>query len=163
MKKKIPIRNYIILAIIALFTIIITLYVSSLIKAYKIDKLRVSPLSGEVQEITLDELNIVTSEMTDVILYLGYTNDSKVYSSEKRILKYLNSHDLSNKFVYIDVSKYLEKDKYIDVLAETFQNKKDSLKTAPMLIYIKNGEAIEVINNFTFSKEKQILSSLIFS
>ena len=103
MEKKIPIKNYIILSCIIISTIILTLFITSLIKAYKSEKLSLSPLSGLVEEVNINELDIVTNEKNEVILYVGFTNDRKVYTLEEKILKYIRKHDLTNSFLYLNV------------------------------------------------------------
>ena len=141
MKKK----NYFIYVFICLVTIVLTLVVSKAIRNYNRERYTISPLENVVEEISINEVGIVTKEMNKVVLYIGYTNDSKTYASEERILKYIDKHDLKDKFIYINVDKYLKGDQYIEILKNTFGN--ITIKQAPMLIYIKDGELIEIVSN----------------
>lgn len=142
--KKVPKKNYIILGIMFIFVLALTLYLKKWSEVYKENKLSNSPLSGKVEEVKLEELSTVVGEMNEVIVYIGHTNDKKVYNVEKRLLKYLKDKDILDKFIYVDVTN--NKD-YKEVLKEVFPKIKDEIKTSPMLIYNKNDSITEVINN----------------
>lgn len=145
--REVPVKNYVILFIVFLVTIVLVLYINAWARAYKDDKLSVSPLSGVIDEIGPEEITQTMSETNEIILYVGYNNSQKLYDSENSLLDYIRKHDLAEKVVYVNVSNTKENDKYIDILRESFDNVKDDIKKAPMLIYVKNGKAIEVVNS----------------
>ena len=154
-KKKIPTKNYVIFSVVVIVTIILTFYVGIWIKTYKENKLSVSPLSGVVEEVNINELKETFTEMNDIVLYVGYTNNKKVYDMEESILKYIKDKDIVNKFVYVNVTDYMKDDEYIDILKSTFTEIKDEIESAPLLIYMQNGKAIKVVN----SKEGRLYTS----
>ena len=149
MKRKIDNKNYIILGIICIAAILITLFILKWIKDYDNKKMSISPLNDIVQSIKLDEINVVTSELNDVVLYIGYTGNKRLYISEERIKNYLNRHDFSNKFIYIDVTDKLDNKEYINIIKESLNIDENTDIEAPSLIYIKNKEVIKVISNQT--------------
>lgn len=145
--RNIPTKNYILVAIIGIITVVLTLYINAWAKAYKENKISVSPFSGVIEEVNIKEINVTFSEMNEVVLYVGYTNNRKIYDMEERLLKYIKNHDLVEKFIYVDATEYLEKDEYLKILKNTFEEVKDEIKGAPALIYVKNGKAEKVINS----------------
>lgn len=154
--KKVPKKNYIILGLMFILVLCLTLYLYKWVQVYKENKLSISPLSEKAEEVKLEELSTVVGEMNEVIVYIGHTNDKKVYNMEKRLLKYIEDKDLLDKFIYVDVTS--NKD-YINVLKEVFPKIKDEIKTSPMLIYNKNDNTTELINNedgviYTYNLEK---------
>lgn len=154
--KKVPKKNYIILGLMFILVLCLTLYLYKWSEVYKENKLSISPLSEKAEEVKLEELSTVVGEMNEVIVYIGHTNDKKVYNMEKRLLKYIEDKDLLDKFIYVDVTS--NKD-YINVLKEVFPKIKDEIKTSPMLIYNKNDSTTELINNedgviYTYNLEK---------
>ncbi len=143
--RKIPFKNYVILFAVSLVTVVLVLYLNAWAKAYKKDKLSLSPLSGVVNEIGPEEITQTMSETNEIILYVGYNNSQKLYDSEIILLDYIKKHDLADKVVYVNVSESKEENVYIDILKKSFANVKDDIKEAPMLIYVKNGKALEVV------------------
>jgi len=144
--KEIPLKNYIILALMTIIVVVLTLYINAWIKTYKENKISESPFSGVVEEVNINDLSLSLAETNEVVLYVGYTNDKKIYDMEKRLIKYIKKHDIVDKFMYLDVTGNLESKDYIDSLKKTFKEVSDDIKEAPMLIYIKNGVATKVVN-----------------
>lgn len=150
--KNISKKNYIILGIICVVTIVLTLYINAWVKTYKENKISVSPLSGVVEEVNINEIDLAFSEMNEVILYVGYTNDKTIYDMEKKLLKYIKKLDIVDNFIYVNITDYKDNDEYIEILKKSFGEVKDEIKKAPMIIYVKNGKAEKVVN----SKNKRI-------
>lgn len=145
--KKIPIKNYLMLFIITLIVIVLTFYINAWIKTYKENKISVSPFSELIKEVNINEINVTFSEMNEVILYVGYTNDKDLYVMEEKLLKYIKKHDLIDDFIYVNINDYKENKEYLNILKETFKEVSDDIKDVPILIYVKNGKAEEVINS----------------
>jgi len=145
--REVPTKNYVLLCLIFIVTVIIVLYINAWAKTYKEDKLSVSPLSGVLEEIGPEEITQSLSEINEVILYVGYNNSQKLYDSENNLLDYIKKHDLADKVLYVNVSNSKEDNGYIEILKESFSNMATDIVEAPMLIYVKNGKAIEVIKS----------------
>ncbi len=145
--RKVPLKNYIILFFVSVATIILVFYVNAWARAYKEDKLSISPLSSVLNEVGPEEITQTLSETNEVILYIGYNNSQKLYDSENNLLDYIRKHDLADKVIYVNVSNKMEDEEYINILKESFVNIQDDIKKAPMLIYVKNGKALEVIKS----------------
>ena len=145
--SKVPLKNYMILLVMAVITVLLTFYINAWIKAYKEDKISVSPFDGIVEEVNISDLELSLSEMNEVVIYVGYTNDKKIHDMEKRLLKYIKKHEIVDKFIYLNVTDELESEKYIKSLKKIFSSVKEDIEKAPMLIYVKNGIAVEVIKS----------------
>lgn len=145
--RKVPVKNYVILFFISLVTVVLVFYINAWVKAYKEDKLSLSPLSGVINEIGPEEITQTMSETNEIILYVGYNNSQKLYDSENNLLDYIKKHDLADKVIYVNVSNLMENDKYIEILKDSFVEVQEDIKKAPMLIYVKNGKALEVIKS----------------
>lgn len=142
-KRVIPKKNYVILAVICLVTIILTLYVNAWIKTYKESAYIESPLSGEVNEVNINELNEPFLEINQVILYVGYTNDQKLHAKEKELIDYINKKELNSSVMYLNV---YNQDNYVNILQEKFGDEDNVVQQAPLFIYIRNGQT-KVIEN----------------
>ncbi len=142
-KRTIPIKNYFILGIICIITILLTIYVNAWIKTYKANAYSTSPLSGYINEININELKEPFMEINKVILYVGYTNDQKLFNEEKELLSEIQKKELTPYVIYLNVTD--DKD-YLSVLQEKFDIDKTDMDEAPMFIYIKDGKAEDVVN-----------------
>ena len=147
MKKDIPNKNYIYLAVICIITVLIALFIVKWVKDYEKEKMSVSPLDGVVQSISSDEIGEVTSEMNDVLLYIGYAGNKRMYISEERILKYLKRHDFKDKLIYVDVKSHLDNKEYVSIIKNMLNIDEETNIEAPSLIYIKNNEVKKIITN----------------
>ena len=132
---------------LAIITVCLTLYANAWYKTYQDNKLSVSPFSGIVEEVDLKEINLTLAESNEVILYVGYTNNKSVYEMEQKLIKYAKNNNLVDKFIYVDVTDYMKNGEYLSILKDVFNEKKDEIKEAPILVFVKNGKAEIVINS----------------
>ena len=141
-KRVIPVKNYFILLIICLVTIVATIYINAWIRTYKFNS-NVNPLIGKVQEITLSDLEATMSETNLAILYVA-NNDN--YTLDKEILKRVNENSINDYFYYMNVN-VVSQDESIKTLREYFSNVKNDINIIPMFIYLKDGQAVKVIDS----------------
>lgn len=142
-KRKIPLKNYFILGVICIVTVLLTIYVNAWIKTYKESAYSVSPLSGEINEININELKEPFMEINQVILYVGYTNDQKLFNEEKELLDEIRKEELTPYVMYLNVDG---NENYLNVLRDKFDIDAEDIKEAPLFIYVKDGVAADVIN-----------------
>lgn len=148
MKKKkevreIPFKNYLILIVVCIITVILTFYINAWIKTYKDHAISVSPLNGVVNEINLNEVNEAYFEIPDTIIYVGYTNNEKLYNEEKKLLKTIKKEEAASNIIYINVA---ENSDYVSLLNKRFGKDGEILKKAPAFICIKNGKVLRIVN-----------------
>ena len=141
-KRVIPIKNYFILTVICLATIIATIYINAWIKTYKMNT-DVSPLANTVQQITLSDLEATMSETNLAILYVA---DDSNYDLDNEILKRVNTEGVNDYFYYMNVED-ISKSEIIDSLKNYFNNLSEDINSIPMIIYIKDGVAVKVIDS----------------
>lgn len=155
MKQK-SLKNYIVLGLLFISVIALLIYIKSWSDAYKKDKYSKSYLTDKVEEVKLSELEVSTKEMNDVLLLVTTTGSKKVYKQEEKIYNYMKKENLINKFIYLDITN--EKN-YISKLNKIYNN--IQLEDVPLLIYIKNGNAIKVINSIDGEIETELITQII--
>ena len=96
------------------------------------------------KKLDIKEMKMSISEMNEVVLYFGYLNDEKIHEMEKRIISFAKREDIISKMIYIDITNYKAEDKYKEIIKETFTDL-ESIPSAPMILYIKNGEVKDMI------------------
>lgn len=155
MKQK-PLKNYIWLGVLFVLVIVLLFYLKSWSDTYKKEKYSKSYLTDKVEEVKLSELEVSTKEMNDVLLLVTTTGSKKVYKQEEKIYNYMKKENVINKFIYLDITS--EKD-YTSKLNNIYGN--ILIGEVPLLIYIKNGNAIKVINSDNGEIEVELIKQII--
>lgn len=144
-ERYIPIKNYVIAVLVVIGVVLITLYCMEWYKVLQENKLSSSfliksnTITNEVKE--LEEVKTVFSEMPeDYFVYISYTGNEKIYNMEHDLEEVIDDYNLNDKFYFINVTKAMERDDYIDKINEALDLKDQKIETVPTIIYYKDGE-----------------------
>ncbi len=159
MDKKIPTKNYIILAVIVVLTILAVFYARSWYNTTKEYNANNSTMLSVISEINKDEINNYTLENPKFILYASSGQNGTIKSFEKDFKKYMVDNNLANNMIYINTdsldfeafSKQL-KDYAID---DNIKNRIDINENVSLFIF-ENGKLTNVIINAERLSIKQI-------
>ena len=147
-KKEIPSKNYYIVIVVTILVVLLMIFIRLFYLNYKSSKLSESIFSNQmVKQIHMDDFDFAVAEISDSILYVSYTGSNEIHSMEKRLFKEIENTNLTDKIIYIDVTKYTKNNKYIQILRDKFPNIDNELNSAPLFIYIKDGKAVEAMSS----------------
>ena len=105
MKKRIiPLKNYFILSIIIVITLLICAYFSSWYKTNEEANMKKGIMSEKLMQINLEELDNYILENPHKIIYLSSSVDDSLKSYENKIYKYISDNNLEGSFIYIDTT-----------------------------------------------------------
>lgn len=142
MKRKIPKKNYIILIILSLITLLLTFF---LVNKYKDDfydnKIKF------VSEIKENEINDYAREGHEIIIYMSNSKNRKLRKLEKDLKKYTEQNDLKEKFVYLDlytVSNNFNNEFYVKFINESYNG---SFEIKDPTIVIIDNEKVKTFTN----------------
>lgn len=145
--REIPRKNYYILALLLIVTVIVTLALSNL---YLNKEKEVSQFFEYSNKITRKEFDEFMSENSDVLIYVSDKYDLTNKKLESKIEDKLNDMNLKQKLIYIDkseinkdFSKKLKKEYKIDI----------DLNKLPILIVIVDNS---VMKNVSLSNSTDI-------
>ncbi len=142
--REIPIKNYFVVLAVSIVVIILTLYARAFYLNYQESKMNTSYfLDKKVNQITTKDLDYTLTEYRDAILYVGYTGSNSIYKMEKKIYKELEKNNLIDIVIYYNITDIM--DSYMSILKNKFPNA--NIKEAPLIIIIKEGKAVEVLNS----------------
>jgi len=155
MEKKIPKKNYLIIVILTIFTILLTLF---LMKTYNNTKKNVSRISF-VSEIKANELDAYITESQETIIYFVETKNEQL---ESELEKFTKENNLQDKYVYVDLNNVGDKfyeNFYVKYVNETWSI--DIKIKAPSIFIIRNGKIERYLNNIksVYQIEKFFLES----
>lgn len=154
--REIPKKNYFILLIVIVLSLMIAFYFRKWYKAYEDGYLSKSIMGNYLFEINYKELDDYLVENQSAIIYVSKVGNEKIRNFEKKFINAINQNDLKNKILYLDLSNYKG-----DTNNKYTINDKD-ITSVPNISVFKNGKLddIYVIDVDGYSMEK-IISYLI--
>lgn len=104
--REIPKKNYFILFIVIVFSLLIAFYFRNWYKAYEDSYLSKSIVGNYLFEINYKELDNYLVENQSAIIYVSKVGNEKIRNFEKKFINAINQNDLKNKILYLDLSNY---------------------------------------------------------
>lgn len=154
--REIPKKNYFILFIVIVLSLLIAFYFRKWYKAYEDSYLSKSIVGNYLFQINYKELDNYLVENQSAIIYVSKVGNEKIRNFEKKFINAINQNDLKNKILYLNLNNYKgdTNDKYTI-------NDKD-ITSVPNISVFKNGKLddIYVIDVDGYNMEK-IISYLI--
>ena len=156
--REIPKKNYFILFIVIVFSLLIAFYFRNWYKAYEDSYLSKSIVGNYLFEINYKELDNYLVENQSAIIYVSKVGNEKIRNFEKKFINAINQNDLKNKILYLDLSNYKgdTNNKY------TINDK--NITSVPNISVFKNGKLDDIyfIDVDRYSMEK-IISYLVLN
>ena len=133
-EKEIPFKNYIILAVILIFTILLVVYLFNWQSVYQKNKLQEPILDKYLMVINYNELDDYLVENKEAIVYVSVLNDEKIRMFENKFKNIIIKNDLNNKILYLNLTN-----ESVEINKKYLSN----LSEVPMLIIFDEGKVLE--------------------
>ena len=160
--KKIPPKNYYIVLGVSILIIVLCLYIRTFYFSYKANQVNASIFSDKaINQINESDLNFAINETGEAILYVSYVGPNRIKNMEKKLMNEIENNDIKDKIIYFNVTELRDNNEYIKILKNEFPSIKDNIKKCPMLIYIKDGQAVEVFDSSNKMINKDTLKELL--
>lgn len=146
-KKKILLRNYLIVAVMIVAVIGLGFLITNINKNYQNNKIKTSPLIKIVKKHDYSELNtIINTNDKNEFIYFSYTNDKDVYELDQKIKKIIENNKLKDQFIYFDLSKQ-NNIALINELNTILNLTNDEIISLPCLVYFRDNKLMDVISS----------------
>ena len=146
-KRVVPKKNYYILICMLISVIILTFSVANISNAIKNKNVSSGYINRYVSEISYEELDTYLLEpASNTFIYITYTGDENIYKLEKSMKKIINNYELTDNFIYVDVSKKMTDEDFINDLNQKI-NSNIKIEKLPVILYYKDGILIDKIIN----------------
>lgn len=133
-EKEIPFKNYIILAVILIFTILLVVYLFNWQSIYQKNKLQEPILDKYLMVINYNELDDYLVENKEAIVYVSVLNDEKIRMFENKFKNIIIKNDLNNKILYLNLTN-----ESVEINKKYLSN----LSEVPTLIIFDEGKVVE--------------------
>lgn len=142
-EKIIPKKNYYLVFGVSIIVIILSFYVRSIYLKYDNSKIESGIFYNKaINQINTQDFDFALVETNEAILYVSYTNDSKINRMENRLFREIENKNLVDKIIYWNVTDLMDSKVFINMLRNKYPSVAIDINEAPLLIYIENGEAI---------------------
>lgn len=148
-EKKIPTKNYFVLAIIIIVTLIATLYVFSWFKQYNNTKVTTPIITETLREVEYDNLTTVLQERDVLIMYTCTTNEKVCRSFEKKFSSYVKKNNLTEDIIYLNLGYDSDENSLLQKVYDKYKSK-DLVKKVhkyPTLLIFNEGKIVDVLSS----------------
>ena len=161
--KKISAKNYVYSFLILVGGILLAWYFFSWYQVKKEERLMTSYLvkTSTVESSITDLVSLnqfITEAPSSYFIFIGYTNDQKVYSYEKDLKVLIDKYKLNDIFYYVDITNMMNANSnYIEELNHVLQI---NLESVPAIIYVNEGSINkkDILYNLSVKDFKKLLN-----
>ena len=155
--KKIPLKNYVILCIIVITTVLAVFYVRSWYITNKEYYSRNSVIKDVTREINVDEISNYALESPKFMLYVSSGVDADVKDFENNFKKLIKKLEISEDILYLNMDN-VNNDLYSSLSSFSSNNKISSLiiQSKASLYVFSDGKIVGVLNNVNNFSDKHI-------
>lgn len=145
--RQIPKKNYYILAVLLILTVLLTLFLSNL---YLTKDMLTSNFYEYSNKLTKESFDQFMIENSDVIIYISDKYDLTNETFEKDFMKKIDELNLKHNLIYIDKSE-LDK-KFLNKLKSEYKINIDIKKIPTLVVLIDN----KVVKNIYINKDSNV-------
>lgn len=142
-EKEIPLKNYILLSIVLILTIVVVIYFFLWKNTYEKSKLQTPILDEYLLVINYNELNNYLVENKDAIIYVSKLNNENIRLFENKFKNIINKNNLNNKILYLDLTEELKEN---NIVKEKNKKYGKEMTEIPSIIIIKDGKISSFYN-----------------
>ena len=142
-EKEIPLKNYILLSIVLILTIVVVIYFFLWKNTYEKSKLQTPILDDYLLVINYNELNNYLVENKDAIIYVSKLNDESIRLFENKFKNIINKHNLNNKILYLDLTEELKETNIVKKINKKYGKE---MTEVPTIVIIKDGKISSFYN-----------------
>lgn len=136
-EKEIPLKNYILLSIVLILTIVVVIYFFLWKNTYEKSKLQIPILDDYLLVINYNELNNYLVENKDAIIYVSKLNNENIRLFENKFKNIINKNNLNNKILYLDLTEELKETNIVKKINKKYGKE---MTEVPTIVIIKDGK-----------------------
>ena len=170
--RKVPFKNYIILGIVLLVSMLILYYFYMWVDAYNESKLNKPIMDKYMEVINYNELDNYLIENPNTIIYVSVLENKEVRDFEKKFKKLFINNEIDHKILYLDITNEINDKSVKEMLKERYSINSVSILNVPNIIVFDDGNLKTIysisednydidriklfINNNKFSEEDEL-------
>ena len=137
--RKIPNKNYLILGVVIIVTLLILYYFYLWVDVYKESKIGIPIMDKYMMVINYNELDNYIVENPDSIVYVSVLEDEKIREFEKELKNKYKDNEINNDILYMDITDdIIDKDIKNEMINKYYMNDL-SITDIPCILVFRDG------------------------
>ena len=166
MKKEelrvVPMKNYIILGIVIIASLLLLYYLYLWYDNYNETKLNMPILDKYMEVINYNELSDYLVENPDAIIYVSVLENSDIREFEKKFKTILKRHEIEKEILYLDITNDIN-----NIKREEYMLGEVSILDVPVVMVFDNGVLTSIYNvdknDYDIQQLKLYINEITFS
>ncbi len=156
-EREIAFKNYIILALVLIITIIGVIYIFMWYSSKEKSKLELPILDDYIMPINYNELNDYIVENKDAVIYTSVLNDVNIRLFENKFKNVIIKNNLNSSILYLDLTNEIKDNNVLLKMEKKYGTKID----IPSVMVFRDGVLTDVYNikedNYNIKKLEKYL------
>ena len=156
-EREIAFKNYIILALVLILTIIGVIYIFMWYSSKEKSKLELPILDDYIMPINYNELNDYIVENKDAVIYTSVLNDVNIRLFENKFKNVIIKNNLNSSILYLDLTNEIKDNNVLLKMEKKYGTKVD----IPSVMVFRDGVLTDVYNikedNYNIKKLEKYL------
>lgn len=144
--REIPKKNYVVLGVVLLISLLLVYYFYMWFSAYKDTKTNMMILDNYLSVINYNELGDYLVENPNCVIYVSKLEDDKIRDFEKKFRNSLKSKDIDRDILYMNITDELKNKKLKKNMKQEYFLENSSLIDVPNISIFENGELKLIYN-----------------
>ncbi|NLL44984.1 MAG: hypothetical protein GX247_04910 [Mollicutes bacterium] len=147
-KRDIPLKNYFILGIIVIVTVILTFYLASWYKTSKGYQMQNAVITNVLSAIRVEDIDNYLIDNPNIIIYIASSKDEKIKDFEKDFKKFILKHEIIDEFVYLDTSTITNDNDYQKIekhFSTTLAKITKKINNKTNLLIVRDGKVLDMM------------------
>ena len=165
--RVIPKKNYVILGIVFLVSILLLYYFYLWVDAYNETKLNKPIMNKYLEVINYNELENYLIESPDAIIYVSVLEDKRIREFEKSFKIVFRKHEIDNNILYLNITDELKDKKKIKEMQSKYYIGNKTICDVPSILVFDNSKLRTIYNiaenDYDVDRVKEFLDNITFS
>lgn len=144
--RVIPKKNYFILGVVLLLTVLAVYYFYMWNKAYNESKINEPVLDKYMTVINYNELEDYLIENPDTIIYTSILEDKDIRSFENRFKNYIRNDKLDHDVLYMDITSEIKSNNKKNDMMKKYSVEYSNILDIPNVMVFENGKLKMIYN-----------------
>ena len=144
--KKIPRKNYIIVAVIFTFTIALAFTLYVLYNNGNKEMNDIPIMRGVISELNEKSIDDYFLENSDFFIYVGVANDDNSRRVEENLEIVLKKRNILDKTIYLNITSITDRNKFYTTFNDKYSNGV-KLQSYPAFIIISNKKILDIVQS----------------
>lgn len=140
-EKNIPLKNYILLSVILIISVVLVIYFYMWYGTYEENRLNSSIMDKYLTVINYNELDNYLVENNDVVIYISKLEDNDIRAFEKKFKNVIDYNSLNNKILYLNLTNEIKNNKLYENIKAKY-----GISDLPSIVIYRNGLIYDVFN-----------------